>query len=73
MLIKADNLTKLKRAVSMLENRLRNQNDLDKLKLQLEKIWCYSTETSAQYSSESEKSTEIEDGATGVGAIQLKG
>lgn len=37
MLIKADNLTKLKRAASTLEDRLRNQNDLDKLKLQFEK------------------------------------
>lgn len=55
VLIKADNLTKLKRAASTLEDRLRNQNDLDKLKLQFENIWCYSTGASAQYSSESEK------------------
>lgn len=55
MLIKADNLTKLKRAASTLEDRLRNQNYLDKLKLQLEKIWCCSTGTSAGYRSESEK------------------
>lgn len=55
MLIKADNLTKLKKAASTLEGRLRNQSDLDKLKLQFEKIWCYSTGTSARYSSESEK------------------
>jgi len=31
MLIKADNLTKLKKPASMLEDSLRNQNDLDKL------------------------------------------
>lgn len=55
MLIKADNLTKLKKPASMLEDSLRNQNDLDKLKLQTKKIWCYLTGTRAQYSSESEK------------------
>ena len=72
MLIKADNLTKVKRAASTLEDRLRNQNDLDKLKLQFEKIWCYSIATSAQYSSESQKTTEIKDGASGMAAVQLK-
>lgn len=55
MLTEAVNLTKLKRVASTLEDRLRNENDLDKLKLHFEKIWCYSTGTSAQYSSESEK------------------
>lgn len=47
MLIKSDNLTKLKRAASTLGDRLRNQNYLDKLKLQFEKIWFYSRGTSA--------------------------
>lgn len=37
MLIKADNLTKLKRPANTWDDRLRNQNDPDKLKLQSEK------------------------------------
>lgn len=56
----------------MLEDRLRNQDDLEKLKLQFEKMWCYSTETSARYSSESEKTTETKNRASGMGAVQLK-
>lgn len=72
MLVKADNLTKLKRAASTLEDRLRNQNCLDRLKLQFEKIWCYSIGTSAWDISESERNREIEGGASGVGAVQLK-
>lgn len=72
LLVEADSLTKLKRAASKLEEQPGYQNDLDKLKLQFEKIWRYSTGTSAQHSSESENATEIKDGASGVGEVQLK-
>lgn len=73
MLIKADNLTKLKKAASTLEGRLRNQSDLDKLKLQFEKIWCYSTGTSARYSSESEKNYKNRGWSNWCGNSPIKG